>query len=115
MTPAEIKSLRTELKCSTRALAEAIGTEQENILSWERGDTFPTKRWVDRMTALRAARLAAPTKTPISAVVQAGAKPFQGLSDPKVWEIMRKVLAYPELRSRVEALAETYDEPTDPS
>ncbi len=116
MTPAEIKSLRTELKCSTRALAEAIGTEQEHILSWERGDTFPTKRWVDRMAALRVTGLAAPNTTPrSSAVVQTGAKPFQGLADPKVWEIMRKVVAYPELRARVEALTETYDEPSDPS
>ena len=116
MTPAEIKALRAELRCSTRDLAQAIGVEQASILSWERGDTFPTKRWVDRMKEVRAA---GPSATPTSGMPASAAgppgTPLAGLADPRVWAIIRKLIVYPELRSRVEELAAAYEDPTDPS
>ena len=108
MTPLEIKTLRKSLGCSTRELATAIGVEQETILSWERGDTFPTKRHVAELEAARergpgAIRRAA--KRPLT--------PYAALADPNIWALVRKIVAHPDLRRAVEDLAKPYKDPAD--
>src|SRR5262250_1684837 len=45
MSPEDIKALRQELGCTARELATALGIEQETVLSWERAELFPTKRY----------------------------------------------------------------------
>ena len=53
MTPEEIKALRQELSCTARELAGALDLEQDTVLAWEKGEQFPTKRYVDSMEDLR--------------------------------------------------------------
>lgn len=110
MTPAELKSLRAELKCTTRELADAIGVEQETVLSWERGDTFPTKQWLDRMLALRAR---GPSAIVRRAKKGARRSPFDALRDPALWAVMRKLVAHPELLAQVKRLCDAVEDPAD--
>ena len=56
MSPEDLKNLRAELDCTAKELATALDVEQETILAWERGELFPTKRFVTKMEALRRAR-----------------------------------------------------------
>ncbi len=53
MTPDDIKELRKTLACTARELATALDLEQATVLAWERGDLFPTKKYVTKMNALR--------------------------------------------------------------
>ena len=52
MTPEAIKALRKDLDCTATELGAAIGTDQATVLAWERGDLFPTRRFVEAMAAL---------------------------------------------------------------
>lgn len=52
MDPEAIKALRQELDCTATELGAAIGVEQATVLAWERGDLFPTRRYVEAMAAL---------------------------------------------------------------
>lgn len=114
MTPDELKRLRTQLGYSTRELAKAIGVEQSEVLSWERGETFPTKKWVDRMASLpptpEKPRRAAPPPTKSSA--QPTIDPAL-LTDPLIWSLIRKLLIHDELRARALLLAAEFPDPTD--
>ena len=105
MTPDDLKSARNRLGYSTRELAKAIGVEQAEVLSWERGDTFPTKKWVERIAALPPHMKPASKKSP-----SASAHP---LADPEVWRLIRKLLAHAELRARTIDLAASYPDPAD--
>ena len=53
MSPDDIKALRRELSCTARELAAALSLDQETVLAWERGELFPTKRYVERMEEVR--------------------------------------------------------------
>lgn len=109
MTPADIKALRTELKCTTRELASAIGVEQDAILSWERGETFPTKQSVDRMAELRQKGPEAIVRRPKK--TSAPPSPFAALRDPELWLIVRKLIGHPELLAQVKTLSSGFDDP----
>jgi len=105
MTPEEIKALRKELACSAKELAAALGVEQATVLAWEKAELFPTKAYVDRMSELR-------TKGPSSIPKKAkGGDPIKALSDPQVWELLRKIAAHKKLRDEVAKLAEKYPDP----
>jgi len=105
VTPDDIKALRKELSCTAKELAAAIGVDQKTVLAWEKAELFPTKAYVDQMTALRA-------KGPGAIPRQAkGADPMQSLADPKVWELLRKIAAKKKLRDEVAKLAEKYPDP----
>jgi transcriptional regulator with XRE-family HTH domain len=111
MTPAEIKALRQELRCTARELGDALGLDQETVLAWEREDQFPTKRYVDRMAELRkAGPTAIPRRKRRGAVT-----PMQALADPELWRLLRKLLAHAELRDAALKLAAGYDDPADGS
>ena len=109
MTPEEIKALRAELKCTARELAGALSLEQSTVMSWESGELFPTKKYVDAMAVLRAK---GPSAIPKKAK-GAQPSPFRVLGDPGLWEIVRKLVAHKKLRDEVTKLASSYPDPAD--
>jgi DNA-binding transcriptional regulator YiaG len=111
MTPDDLKALRKELSCTARELAGALGIEQETVLAWERGELFPTKRYVDAMQKLRQAGPSAIPRKPKRSA--APATPWKALADPATWRLVRKLLAHAALRARVEELAAAYDDPAE--
>lgn len=109
MSPEDIKALRAELGCTAKDLAAVLGLEQAEVLAWERGDLFPTKRLVDEMAALR-------KKGPSSVPKKrrgAPASPQKALADPAVWIVVRKLLFHPDLFNTVAKLAEAYKDPAE--
>jgi transcriptional regulator with XRE-family HTH domain len=109
MSPEEIKALRKDLACTARELSATLELELDAVASWERGDTFPTKRLCDAMAELRA-------RGPAAVVRKAKKKaltPMAALADPATWRLLRKILANPELRAKAEALAEGYADPAE--
>jgi len=107
MTPDEIKALRKELACTAKELAAALGIAQAMVLAWEKADLFPTKAFVERMAELRAR---GPSAIPKKAK---GGDPIKALSDPQVWELLRKIAAHKKLRDDVAKLDEKYPDPAD--
>ena len=109
MTPEEIKALRTELKCTAKELASALGLEQATVMKWEQGELFPTKKYVDHMETLRAK---GPSAIPRKAK---GAQPsaMKVLADPALWELLRKLATHKKLRDEVGKLAATYADPAE--
>ncbi|MGA3123222.1 MAG: helix-turn-helix transcriptional regulator [Polyangiaceae bacterium] len=108
MTPDDIKALRRELACTAKELAGALGVDQATVLAWERAERFPTKAYIDRMIAIRAAGPGAvPRKS------KATSDSVHGLADPVVWEIFRKLVAHRKLRDEVAKLAELYSDPAN--
>lgn len=105
MSPEELKALRKELSCTAKELAGALGLEQATILAWEKGDLFPTKQYIDKMNALRAKGPGAIPKK------SKGADPIKQLTDPHVWELLRKIAAHKKLRDEVTKLAAGYPDP----
>ncbi len=106
MTGEDVKTLRKDLGCTAKELAAVLGIDQATVLAWEKGDLFPTKAFVDQMTALRAK---GPGSVPRKA--KAGVDPIKGLADPQVWELLRKLAAHKKLRDEVAKLAEKYPDP----
>jgi len=109
MAPEDIKALRKELGCTARELAAALSVTQETVLAWERGDLFPTKRFVTKMEELRQAGPAAIPKPR-----RGGDRPpLKMLADPELWKLFRKLVAHPELRASALKLAEGYADPAE--
>ncbi|HVY45423.1 MAG TPA: helix-turn-helix domain-containing protein [Minicystis sp.] len=109
MTPDDIKALRAELGCTAKELAAALGLEQAEVLAWERGDLFPTKRLVTKMQELREKGPGAIPKRRRGAP----ASPAKALADPELWRLVRKLSFHPELFAAARKLAEGYDDPAD--
>lgn len=109
VAPEDIKLLRKELGCTARDLATTLGIEQKEVLAWEAGELFPTKRFVDQMQGLRAKGPSAVLK---SAKGKA-ASPQDRLSDPAFWALVKKLVLHPALYDQVSKLAEKYDEKKD--
>lgn len=109
MTPEDIKQLRKELSCTARDLATTLGIEQKEVLAWEAGELFPTKRNVSRMAELR-------SKGPSAVLKAAKGKavaPTDRLSDPAFWAIVKKLALHPPLYEQVSKLAEKFDDPKE--
>ncbi len=106
MTPDEIKQLRKELSCTAKELASALTLEQATVLSWEKGELFPTKQYIDKMEELRAK---GPGAIPKKA--KGNVDPMKALRDPAVWELLRKIAAHKRLRDEVTKLAASYADP----
>jgi transcriptional regulator with XRE-family HTH domain len=109
MSPEEIKALRKDLACTARELSATLDLEPDTVASWERGETFPTKRHCDAMAALRGRGPGAVVRKPKK---KAGT-PMSALADPATWRLFRKILANPELRAKAEALSEGYPDPAE--
>jgi len=99
MTGKEIRALRGTLGLSVGALGSKLGVEAATVLGWEREELFPTKRALESLMALQGE-----AEGKDEGVIQA-------LADPAVWELLRKVLAHPELRLEVERIAAGYPDP----
>ncbi len=118
MSPDDIKQLRKDLKATARELAAALDIDQKEVVAWEAGERFPTKRYVDAMQKLGAKGPSAIPRTPKG---KAAAKTgMQRLADPKLWEILRKLCEHPALFDQVAELAAKYGDsgaqgPRDPA
>jgi predicted transcriptional regulator len=112
VTPDDIKQLRKELGCTARELATALELDQKDVLSWESGELFPTKRHVTMMEVLRKKGASAIVRTPRGKAKKVG---VQRLDDPKLWEVVRKLLEHPALFDQVVKLAESYADPARPA
>ena len=108
MTPEDLKQLRKELGCTARDLASTLGIEQKEVLAWEAGELFPTKRFVDQLKALREKGPSAVVKTAKGKAVA----PTERVADPAFWLIVKKLLLYPALYEQVSKLAENYRDET---
>lgn len=104
VTPEDLKQLRKELGCTARDLATTLGVEQKDVLAWEAGELFPTKRFVDQMNALRAKGPTAVLKTSRGKAVA----PTDRLNDPAFWTIVKKLLLHPPLYEQVSKLADGF-------
>jgi DNA-binding transcriptional regulator YiaG len=104
VAPDDIKLLRKKLGCTARDLATTLGIEQKDVLAWEAGELFPTKRFVDQMKVLREKGPGAVLKTTKGKAVA----PTDRVSDPAFWAIVKKLLLHPPLYEQVSKLAETY-------
>jgi predicted transcriptional regulator len=111
VTPDEIKQLRKELACTARELATALEIDQKEVLAWEAGDLFPTKRLVTVMEGLRKKGPSAIVRAPKGKAKKVG---MQRLDDPKLWEVVRKLLEHPALFDQVAKLADGYADPARP-
>lgn len=112
MAPEEIQALRKELGCSAHELGRVLGVDANTILAWEAAELFPTKRHVDQMRALREQ---GPDAIPRAYRGRKRAMPpIERLADPKLWELLRKLLEHPALFDKVAQLAESYDDPARP-
>jgi transcriptional regulator with XRE-family HTH domain len=106
VTPDELKSARKSLTCTTKELANVLGVEQNLVLAWERGEFFPTKQYIDKITALvKQGPSSVPKKS------KSVSDPMQVLADPQLWEVLRKLLVHKKLRDDVVKLASGYAEP----
>jgi transcriptional regulator with XRE-family HTH domain len=109
MSPDDIKQLRKDLKATARELAAALEVDQKEVVAWESGERFPTKRYVDAMQKLKAKGPSAIARTPRG---KGAAKTgVQRLGDPKLWEIVRKLVEHPALFDQVTELASKYPDP----
>ena len=97
---------------SLAQLAQAVGTDGGTIVSWERGDTFPTAQFSRRLEALAASEEMAAVP---SVLGKASAREvLEAIAQPATWRLVRKLLAHATLRSRVEELAGDYPDPDLP-
>ena len=110
MSPEDLKQLRKELSCTAKELALTLGIEPKEYAAWEAGELFPTKRYVVELEALRKKGPSAIPRTPKgkNAVAKTG---MARLSDPKLWELVRKLAEHPALFDQVSKLAEPYADP----
>jgi transcriptional regulator with XRE-family HTH domain len=105
VSPEEIKQLRKDLKLTARQLADEVKAAAEDVWAWETGERFPTKRHVTRMVQLRNKGGSRAPKHDGSA---AG---LDKLADPNLWLLLRKLVAHPELFTKVNELAKAYSDP----
>jgi transcriptional regulator with XRE-family HTH domain len=105
VTPDALKALRKDLGCTAKELAAALDLDQATVLAWERGELFPTKRYIDAMTTLRDKGAGAIPKK------SKGADPMKALADPGLWELVRKLIAHKKLRDETAKLAAGYPDP----
>jgi transcriptional regulator with XRE-family HTH domain len=108
VTPDDIKQLRKELNCTARELATALKIDQKEVLAWESGELFPTKRYVTMMELFRKKGPSAIPKAPRGKSKKVG---VERLDDPKLWEIVRKLIMNPPLFDQVLKLSEAYSDP----
>lgn len=111
MSPDDVKALRTRLRATTKELAHALGIDAATLTAWERGEQFPTKRYVEQMAELDRKGEGAVPKLATRRGSASRADPLSSLSDPSVWLLIRKILVHAELRDAVSKLAERYDDP----
>ena len=114
----DVTELREELGLSMSELARALGLPVDDVVAWESGERFPTRRSVERMRRLQSehrngsSRDGAP-REPTASGGALGETPWGALADPELWALFRKLAASPELRARVLQLADEYPDPAE--
>jgi transcriptional regulator with XRE-family HTH domain len=106
VSPDDIKQLRKELGCTARDLATTLGIEQREVLAWEAGQLFPTKRFVEQMKVLREKGPSAVVKS----VKGKAVAPTDRLADPAFWAVVKKLALHPALYDQVSKLADKFDD-----
>jgi transcriptional regulator with XRE-family HTH domain len=106
LTPEALKAARKDLSCTAKELAQVLGLEQSVVLAWEKGELFPTKQYIDKIEALRKQ---GPSAIPKKAKV--ATEPMKVLADPRILELLRKVISHKKLRDDVLKMADGYDDP----
>ncbi|GMV18087.1 MAG: XRE family transcriptional regulator [Polyangiaceae bacterium] len=109
MSPEELKALQKELGISASELARALKVEPKTVVLWESGELFPTKRHVELMRELRERGRDAFPRAPRGK--SRGVTGMARLSDPKLWELVRKLAAHPGFFDQVAKLAEELPDP----
>ena len=109
MSPEEIQTLRKSLKCSAHELAQVLGVDANTVLAWEAAELFPTKRHVDLMQKLEQQGPDAIPRKPRGKLRQKTG--MARLDDPKLWELVRKLIEHPVLFEQVAKIADGYDDP----
>ena len=110
MSPDGLRELREELKCTAWELAATLGIDSGEVVAWEQGERFPTKKHVSDLAKLRLMGPAAILRKPkrrVSAPMKGSAR----LADPAFWQLIRKLAEYPELFDKVRQVAENYADP----
>ncbi len=113
MSPDELKKLREELKCTARELAATLGIDAGEVVAWEQGERFPTKRNVSDLAKLRlmgADAIVRKAKRRGNAQLKGSAR----LADPALWQLIRKLVEHPELFDKVVQIADQYPDLTMP-
>ncbi len=109
MSPDDLRAARKSLSCTAKELAETIGVMPAEVLAWEREEGFPTKRWVDKISALVAQGPNAIARKKKKATKTLS--PMGALADAETWALIRKILGHNELRAECIKLAESYSDP----
>jgi len=108
VTGEQIVALRKEIGCTRKQLAAELRVTPELVTDWELGRRFATRRVVRQLARLRERRQ--PAVAPGRSGQAGSAEPLQALLEPELWQLLRKLLAYPELRRRASALADEYED-----
>lgn len=120
MLPEDVTRLRETLGWSMSALARALEVPANEIVAWESGERFPTRKAVRRMQELLAEHGAREASTDESLSTLPSAPPLSedppwtALADPELWRLLRQLAAYSELRAAVRELAAAYPDPAEP-
>ncbi len=112
MSPDELRKIREELKCTARELAVTLGIDYGEVVAWEQGERFPTKKNVADIAKLRLIGTGAIMRK----AKRRGNAPLRGIArmaDPAFWQLMRKLAEHPELFDKVVHIAEQYLDPAD--
>lgn len=109
--PAEaVVELRKSSKLTQKDLALKLGVDTPLVVSWEKGEAFPTLDNARKLLALREGR---PLDTKARRVQL---DPLKGLlADAEFWGIVRKLLSSRELYEQVKRLAKGYPDPANPT
>ena len=107
----DIKSLRRELRCTSRELAHALGVEAKLVLAWEDEQAFPTKRNIEAMKKLR--EMGKGSIVRMRSRRESNPSPFSVLEQPQLWCLFRKLLVHDDLRQQVLQLAENFGDPAE--
>lgn len=108
VSPDELKALRKALSCTAKELADTLGIDHKLMAQWELGELFPTKKSV---VALRALEAQGPAAIKRQRRGKQKASPQDRLRDPRLWELVRKLIELPDFFDQVEKLARDYPDP----
>ena len=108
MSPDEVRQARRRLRLTARALGEVLGVDGKTVMAWERGDAFPTKRYCD---AIARTEREATAKQPKEREPAPSSASLAALQQPRLWALVAKLCAHPELLDAAEELAEDYELP----
>ena len=99
--------MRKELQCTARELAITIGVDAGEVMAWEKGERFPTKKLVTDLKRLRERGSGAIVRNKMRKLPTHAAGP-ERLADPTFWLLVRKLIENRELFDRAKSLAEEY-------